>query len=131
MPYISDDDILVSIKNEDGKMEDLPYRANKYIKRYFKNQDNLTNYLFDKCILTYELISKITGIEASRLKSLMRGRLKKVDADERRQLEIFFNKDYYKKLGKLNSKCCSCKKQKKCGQHYWVNVVCCPNFAKK
>lgn len=131
MPYISDDDVLVPMKNKDGKIEDLPYRANKYIRRYFKNQDNLTKYLFDKDILTYELMSEITGIKVSRLKSLMRGKLKRVDADERKQLEIFFNKDYYKKLGNSNPKCDSCKKQKKCGQYYWVNVVCCPNFTKK
>ena len=128
LPYISDDDILVPIKNKDGNMEDLPYRANKYIKRYFKSQNNLTKYLFDNNILTYELISKYTDIEPSRIKSLMKGKLKKVDNQERRQLEIFFNKDFYEKHNKLNEHCSNCKKKKQCGQHYWVNLWSCSRF---
>lgn len=128
LPYLSDDDIEVEKLNDNNELELNPYRAGKYIKEFFKNQDKYSNYLLQENILTYETISQIINIKINRLKELLGGNAKNVEISERRAIHIFFNKDFYKKLGKLNSHCKNCMNNKTCGQEYWVTVVHCPKF---
>ncbi len=123
LPYYSDDDIEVEKKDEDGEMSLCPFRANKYIKKYFGKQNKYTKHLLDNKIIAYDVISKITKIRKNRLKRLLKKSIKKPTINERRQIEMFFNKDYFPELGEYNVKCSKC--NKKCKQHYWTDVVFC------
>ena len=123
LPYYPDDDIEVKKKDKNNKLTLNPFRTNKFIKKYFGTQNKYTKYLLDNEIITYDTISKITKIRKNRLKRLLRKSIKKPTTNERRQIEIFFNKDYFPELGEYNSKCSKC--NKKCKQHYWTDVVFC------
>jgi len=48
--------------------------------------------------------------------------------NERRQIEMFFNKDYFPELGEYNAKCSKC--NKKCKQHYWADIIACEKYSK-
>ncbi len=103
----------------------LPLMEEDEFKRekYFDTDEEYIDYLFDNRILTYKLISKHTGLHTVRIKNLLQKDVKRVPTNERRKIEMFFNKDYFPELGKYNSKCSKC--NKKCKQHYWTDVVFC------
>lgn len=130
LPYYAEDDIEVEKENKDNKLELRPYRAGKYIKEFFTNQDKYTQYLLDNKIITYETISEIIKIDKSRLEKLLNKKIKTPEIRERRQIEIFFNKDYFPELGKYNENCGTCGK-KQCKQLYWVSVISCGKQGKK
>lgn len=130
LPYYIDDDVEVEKLNDEGKLEFRPYRALKYIKEFFANQDKFTKYLLDNKIITYETISEIIKIDRSRLEKLLSGDVKAPEAGERRQIELFFNKDHFPELGKYNKVCEGCTKIQ-CKQFYWVNLISCDKYSKK
>ncbi len=123
LPYMSEDDILVPIEGENGSIISSPYRAKRYIESYFDGQDNLTDYLFKKEIITYDLIANIIGSTRTIVENTITTNTKNPDVRVRRGVHIFFNKDFYEdKLDKYNSKCMDCKR--KCRQGYWVRLSC-------
>src|SRR5690554_2121702 len=128
LPYYFDDDIEVKKRDKNNKLILSPFRANKYIKKYFGTQNKYTKHLLDNEIITYDTISKITKIRKNRLTKLLRKSIKKPTSNERRQIEIFFNKDYFLGLGEYNDKCFKCKE--KCKQPYWVSISGCKKYKK-
>jgi len=48
--------------------------------------------------------------------------------NERRQIEMFFNKDYFPELDKYNDMCSKCKE--KCKQPYWADILDCRKYKK-
>ena len=132
LPYLKEDDIEVEKLDDDNELIIKSYRSLKYINEYFGNYEKYTDYLFDNNILTYELVSKYTKVEPSRLKELLSGKADKVEVSERHSIHIFFNNDFYEKLGTLNERYCkNCTRNKKCGLEYWVAVVQCPKYKEK
>lgn len=130
LPYYVEDDINVEIINDEGKLEFRPYRALKYVKENFDNQDKCTQYLLDNKLITYKIISEIIKIDRDRLEKLLNKEISEPEIHERRQIEIFFNKDYFEELGKWNDLCSGCS-QNKCQQLYWVRVVSCGKYKEK
>lgn len=126
---MDEDDIEVEIKNKKGEVELRPYRANKYIKEYFTNEDNLVEYLFDKKIITYKIISEILKLTETVVKNAIEKETKNPQTDVRKKIHLFFNKDYYEELGKYAKLCSKC--TKKCKQVYYVPVECKKYKAKK
>lgn len=129
LPYLSEDDIAVDKPNDKGAMELKPYRAVKYVKEYFDNQDKYSEYLIENKLLTYDKIAEIIDIDKNRLKKLINKEVDKIDNNERRRIELFFNKDYYPELGKYNSVCEGCSKRG-CKQVYWVMMIGCNKYKK-
>ena len=130
LPLYKEDDIEVEKLNDNNEIELRSYRALKYINEYFKNQDKFADYLLKEKIITYKSIADIIGYSETITTNAITKSTKNVDVGVRRQLELFFNKDYYEKeLGKYNSKCEGCKKQ--CKQFYWVDVAMCKEYSKK
>lgn len=117
------------MKNKDDEVEYRPYKAKKYIEEYYKTQNNMIKELFDKKILTYELVSDITGIKIDVLKDMINKKIKQPDIRLRRRLHIFFNKDFYKHLGEYNSRCMDCR-WRKCKQPYYVTIDVCLKYKK-
>ena len=100
------------MKNDKGKMELKPYRANRYIEEF------------------YEKVAGITGLTETVVKNIITKETKNPDIEARRYLDIFFNKDFYEKeLGAYNDRCMDCKK--KCRQNYYVAIIECPNYKVK
>lgn len=130
LPYLSEDNIEVEKENDEGEMELKPYRAVKYVKEYFINQDKYSEYLIESGLLTYDKIAEIINIDKNRLKKLANKEIDKPDIGERRTLELFFNKDYYPELGQYSNVCESCTKRE-CKLSYWVQVINCPKYKKK
>jgi len=129
LPFNSEDDIAVEIKNDDGELEVRPYRAGRYINSFYKSADNMITELFAKKIITYELVGEITGIEIKVLKDIISGKLKKTDNITRIFVENFFDKDYFDKDDKYAVKCMGCKN--KCKQKYNVTVTSCKKYKSK
>ena len=129
LPYIAEDDIDVPITNDEGELELRPYRALKYVKEIFANQEKCTQYLLDNKLITYEMISEIIKIDRDRLENLLSKKISEPEIKERRQIEVFFNRDYFEELGKWNDMCTKC--SKKCQQFYWVNLISCNKFKEK
>ena len=121
LPYYIEDEIEVEVTNDEGELELRPYRALKYVKECFANQDKCTQYLFDNRLITYEMISEIINIDENRLEKLLNKDIKVPDVMERRYIELFFNKDYFSELGNYTEICNGC--SKKCQKPYWVGVV--------
>ena len=121
LPYYFDDDIEVKKRDKNNKLILSPFRTNKYIKKYFGTQNKYTKYLLDNKKITYDIISEIIKIEENRLKKLLNRKIKNPTAKDRRQIEIFFNKDYFPKLDKYNDMCSKCKE--KCKQPYWADIL--------
>ena len=130
LPYQPEDDIEVEVKNDEDEIEIKTYRANRYIKEYYKTQAKMSEELLKKNIVTYKMISEITGLTETVLKNAITKETKNPELSTRRAIHIFFNKDYYSELGKLAKKCESCKGCK-CEYEYWTSVVYCPNYKKK
>lgn len=130
LPFLSEDNIEIEKENDDGEMELKPYRAVKYVKERFVNQDKYSEYLIENRLLTYDKIAVVINIDENRLKKLINKDMDSPDSGERRTLELFFNKDYYPELGKYNNVCESCTKRE-CKQAYWVQIINCPKHNKK
>ena len=129
LPFINGDDIVVEKINDDGEIDLKPFRAKKYIDELFKGQDKFVKHLLDNNVLTFEVISKYTKVKPDRIQELVSGKAKDVEVRERRAIDVFFNKDYYEKLGKFNGVNDTCKKQ--CQFPYWVKVDYCGKHSKK
>lgn len=130
LPLYKEDDIAVEKLNDENEIELRTYRALKYVNEHFKNQDKFADYLLKEKIITYKSIADIIGYSETITTNAITKSTKNVDVGVRRQVELFFNKDYYEKeLGKYNNKCAGCKKQ--CKQFYWVDVARCKEYSKK
>ena len=130
LPFLKEDDVEINMKNDKGKMELKPYRANRYIEEFYGNQDKMTKELFDKNIITYKLIADITELTETIVKNIITKETKNPDIQARHKIDMFFNNDFYEKeLGKYNDRCMDCKK--KCKQHYYSTIVVCPNYKEK
>lgn len=110
-------------------MEARAFRANRYIKEYFVDQDKMTKELISSRELTYLEVSEVIGIDAQLLEDTIEGKLKEIDNVNRICIENFFNKDYFPKQDKYADECKSCKCG--CKQKYNVVVVQCKNKKKK
>lgn len=99
------------------------YRASRYIKEYYETQDNLTDELFDKKIITYSSIGQVLGVSGTIIRNAITKETKNPQPNVRRGLDIFFNKDFYEELGKYSGVSEECKKE--CQHPYWVNVLRC------
>lgn len=131
LPYMKEDDVEVKIKNDNGEIESKPYRARKYIREYYDNQDNMTEELFDKGVISYESIADVLGLTPTLVKNAMTLSTKNPEIKVRRKLDIFFNKDFYEnELGKYNTKCMGCGRRK-CKQDYYVDIISCKRYKEK
>lgn len=128
LPYIEEDDIEVSIVVKNGKKELRPYRASRYIKEYYNTQDKLTESLLDNKLITYKSIANTLGLTEVVTRNAITKQTKNPQAEVRRQLHMFFNKDLYKELGEYANLCSRC--NKRCKQHYFVDVKC-KNYKEK
>lgn len=132
LPYQKEDDIEVQKLNDKNEVEIKPYRASKYIKEYYTNQDKFTEALFKQNVITYNLVGNILGLTPTVIKNTITKSNKNPDIKVRRQLEVFFNKDFYKgELPALNEVCKTCAKKADCGQYYWVDLVGCKKYREK
>ena len=129
LPYLQGDDVEVEIKTDDGEMESRPFRANRYIKEYFVDQDKMSTELISSGELTYSCISKLIGVDVKLLESAIDGSLKEIDSIDRICIENFFNKDYFPKQEKYANECKSCKNT--CKQKYNVVVMQCKDRSTK
>lgn len=134
LPYFSEDNIELDFeavdKNSKAITETRPYRANKYIKKFYGNQKNMTKYLLDNGILTYKKIADVLGLSETIVRNTITKTTKNPDVSNRRKLHIFFNVDFYEKeLGKYTNKCTECKKH--CKQFYWILSINCPKCESK
>lgn len=123
------DYVDVEIIDKRGEKILRPYVANKYIKEFYGTKTNMTKELFDKNILSYNLISEKTGLTETVVRNIINGETKNVDTNTRRAIHIFFNRDFYPELGKYNSLCEKCR-WRKCKQDYWVQYVACSKYKK-
>lgn len=130
LPYQPEDDIEVEIKNDEDELELKNYRANKYVKEFYKTQDKMSEELLNNNIITYKMISDITKISETVLKNAIEKTTKNPDLETRKAVHVFFNNDYYKELGIYAKKCEDCQGCK-CKYDYFVSVVYCPKFKKK
>lgn len=121
----------VEVINDEGEKELRPYVANKYIKEYYKNQDNMTEELFEKGILSYELIAETTGLTRTVVENTITKTTKEPEIETRRMIHLFFNKDFYPELGEYNLKCMDCSRRRGCKQHYYTDVIICPDYKEK
>lgn len=129
MPYLKEDNIKIEFQEDNGEVELRPYRANRYIGEYYGSQEKATKELFDKEIITYDIVAKVISLTPTVVKNIINKEIKNPNSNARRRIEIFFNKDFYKELGRYNDRfCANCTKRKKCGQAYWVDVISCPSF---
>lgn len=130
LPYLNEDDVIIEIKDDEkDEIIEKTYRAKRYIEAYFNNQDELTEYLFDNNIITYELISECTRQTPTVIKNIMDATTKKPDKTVRHIVELFFNKDFYKgKLSSYADMCDDC--TQKCKHDYFVSVISCPKYKK-
>lgn len=132
LPYLQGDSIEVEKLNDDNEVELKPYMALKYIKEHHTNQDKFTETLFEQDIITYNSVGNILGLTPTVVRNIVIKSNKNPDIKIRRQLEIFFNKDFYKDdLPIYNEVCETCTKQKTCGQAYWIGMVNCKKYKKK
>ena len=69
LPHQPEDDIGVEVKNDEDEIEVKTYRANRYIKEYYKTQAKMSEELLKKNIVTYKMISDITGVTETILKN--------------------------------------------------------------
>lgn len=129
LPYLPEDDIEVEKQNNKGEVVLKPYRTGKYIKEFFGNQDKYSKYLLDNKLITHDTISEIIRIDKNKLECLLNGEIKTPEIKERRQIELFFNKDYFIKQGKYTSTCSKCSKG--CKNPYWVDVISCSKYKEK
>ena len=130
LPCNREDSIEVEKLNDDNEIEIRTYKALKYINELFGGQEKFAKYLLDNEIITYKSIADIIGYSETITTNAITKSTKNVDVGVRRQLELFFNKDYYEKeLGKYASRCVDCT-SRACKQFYWVDVRC-PNFKAK
>ena len=131
LPYLKEDDIEVKIKNDDGEIENRPYRASRYINEYYGNQDNMTKELFDKGIISYKSIAETLDLTETVVKNAMTLETKNPKIEVRRGLDIFFNKDLYEKeLGKYSDRCVnSC--SRRCKQYYFSDTYLCSRYKRK
>ena len=129
LPFINGDDIEVEKLNDKNEIELRPYRGKKYVDELFGGQDKFTKYLLDNNILTLEIVSQYTKVKPNRIAELLTKKAKNVDVSERRAIDLFFNKDYYEKLGKYNGVNDICRKE--CQFPYWVKVDHCGKHSKK
>lgn len=122
LPYMSEDDVDVEILNDNNELEIRLYKANRYIKEYYKTQEKLTEVLFDKNIISYKLIADTLGLTETVVRNAITKSTANPDVSVRRGIHIFFNKDYYKELGEFATLCGKC--TKKCKQEYYMEVRC-------
>ena len=114
--------------NNKNEIELRTYRALKYVNEHFKNQDKFADYLLKEKIITYKSIADIIGYSETITTNAIVKQTKNPQAEVRRQLHIFFNKDLYKELGEYANLCSGC--TKRCKQHYFVEVKC-KNYKEK
>lgn len=129
LPFLLGDDVEVEIKNDEGEMELRPFRANKYIKEYFIDQDKMSAELISSGELTYTCISKLISIDAKLLEDVISKNIKEIDNVNRICIENFFNKDYFPKQNKYANECKDCKNS--CKQKYNVVIMQCKKKKKK
>lgn len=127
LPFLHGDSVEIEMKDDSGDMVTKPYRANKYMIEYYKDQENMTKELIDNKILPHKLISDIVRVDENKIKKILKREIDRIDLSARRRIEIFFNKDYFPKMGLYSAKCVSCKK-KKCKQPYFLEVIACKNY---
>jgi len=125
---MDEDDVNVEIINGNGDKELRPYKANKYIKEYYKTQEKFIDEMFSNKIITYKSIGEILKLTETVTRNAITKSVKDLDVRIRRSIHIFFNKDYYPELGLYNNRCIDC--TNKCKQNYWVNVVACNKYKK-
>ena len=130
LPYQPEDEVEVLTTNEENEEEIKVYRANRYIKEYYKTQIKMSQELLKNNIVTYKMISELTGISETILKNAINKENKTIDVSVRKAIDIFFNHDYYKELGEYSKKCEECQGCK-CMKPYFMSVIYCPDFKKK
>ena len=128
LPLYKEDDIEVEKLNDNNEIELRTYRALKYVNEHFKNQNKFAEYLLKEKIITYKSIADIIGYSETITTNAIVKQTKNPQAEVRRQLHIFFNKDLYKELGEYANLCSGC--TKRCKQHYFVEVKC-KNYKEK
>lgn len=133
LPYQPEDEVEVELKNDNGELETRLYRASRYVTSYYEDQDNMSKEILENNVITYKMISDITGITEAVLKNAINKETKNPEKATRRAIEMFFNKDFYEELGKYATKCEGCKKCKGCKSKYfyWISVIHCPMYKKK
>ncbi len=134
LPYFSEDNIELDFetvdKNSKAITETRPYRANKYIKKFYGNQKNMTKNLLDSGLLTYKKIADVLGLTETIVRNTITKTTKNPEVANRRKIHMFFNADFYEKeLGKHMDICVSC--QKSCKQFYWIKSFICPKYTSK
>lgn len=130
LPYLQEDDVEVEIENKDGELEFRPFRAGKYVKEFYDNQDNMSEELFKENIITYKLIGEILGITETVVKNAITKETTVPEPRVRRLIHIFFNRDYYTELGIYAKRCEDCE-ECSCKHEYFVSVISCPRYKKK
>lgn len=130
LPFLSEDEIEVELENKDGEIEIRPFRANRYITEYFKNQDKMSEYLLKENIITYKSIGEVLNITPTIVENTITKKTANPEKRNRRLIHLYFNKDYYTELGMYADKCMDCKGCK-CKQEYWVDLISCPKYKKK
>ena len=101
----------VEFINDEGEKELRPYVANKYIKEYYKNQDNMTKELFEKGILSYELIAEATGLTRTIVENTITKTTKEPEIESRRMIHYFLIR-LLSRVGEYNLKCMDCSRRR-------------------
>lgn len=131
LPYIHDDDVSVEIKNDKGELELRPYRANRYIREYYGGQDKMTEELLEREIITYKSIADTLNLTETLVRNAIEKSTQNPQLHVRRGLDIYFNRDLYKKeLGDYNDRCqnsCS----RRCKQFYYMDTGACSRYKQK
>lgn len=127
---MDEDDVEVECEDNNGGLIYRPYRANRYIQEYFSNQDKLTEFLFDKNVISYKLIADTLNLTETVTRNAITKRTVSPKLEVRRLIHMFFNKDYYEELGKFATLCAKCARRK-CKQNYDAQVECKNYMTKK
>ncbi len=131
LPYFPGDNIKVKFEIEDDNgnttIKIKPYRANRYVKKFYTSRKNMTKKLLEKGLLTYKMIAETLDLSETIVRNMITKSTKNPPINNRRKLHMFFNEDLYEKdLGKYVSKCTKCKKH--CKQFYWVSNIRCKKY---
>ena len=130
LPYLSEDDIGVEFINDKKEKELRPYRASRYIKEFYGSQDKMSKELLKNKVITYKSIADVLGLTETLVANAITGETANPQKEVRRGIDLFFNKDYYEKLGKYATRCGSCT-SRSCKQFYWVEVTSCKNYKER
>lgn len=120
---MDEDEFEYEVKNNKDELEQRSYKSSRYIKEYFSSQAKLTEFLFDKNIISYKSIADVTGLTEVLVRNTVTKATKNPEVSVRRAIHIFFNKDYYEELGKYATLCEKCTKRA-CKQYYFAHVRC-------